>query len=379
MGTNRVRRRCRDRRREVEVRTRARTVRKRLNDALQRLVHACGYHISRLPAPVTGFEPARSPEPRVCHYEQLFVRHNGDLFPCCDTWGRPDLRIGHLDDPDLIERIRRLRLHCNLCGAYTLRAAEQDEPVRVVGINVETSLTCQGQCAMCSVEAPAWRGKYEYYDAIVRLVAQLQPTQLWVQGGEVLVQRQTLAMLDDIKRRWPDTKIGLVTNGNADTAMADTVERLFSSVTVSIVGFQPGTYRSIMGLSFDRTAAFVDELSRRRSTEITLKFLLTPSNLHELPLFLEWAIGKQPAKVLVDDAGMGDYVNLGAPYQYWSKIVARTLSETQAVLLRHCSHLAATGVRVYFTAPARRTLAWSGDWTRFAADERLRDVIARWS
>jgi len=367
-----------DRRRPMEVRTRARTALTRVKDTLQRLVHACGYHISRLPAPVAGFEPARSPEPRVCHYEQLFVNHGGHVFPCCDTWNRPDLRIGHLDDPDLIEKIRRFRVRCSLCGVYTLRPGEQDQPARVTGINIETSLLCQAQCAMCCVEAPAWQGSYEYYDAIVRLVGQLGPAQLWVQGGEVLIQARTLAMLEDIKGRWPDIQIGLVTNGSADTGLADTVERLFSLVIVSIVGFQPGTYRSIMGLSFDRMDGFVDELSRRKGIELTLKFLLTPSNLHEVPLFLQWAIGKQPAKVLVDDAGMGDYVNWGAPYQYWQKIVARTMRDTRAVLTKNYSQLAATGVKVHFTTSARRTLAWSGDWDRLAGDERLKNVIARW-
>jgi pyruvate-formate lyase-activating enzyme len=357
---------------------RARTGLAGVKDTLQRLVHACGYHISRLPAPVASFEPARSPEPRVCHYEHLFVSHSGDLFPCCDTWNQPALRIGHLDEPDLMEKIRRFKVPCTLCGAYTLRAGKQDEPARVTDINIETSLTCQAQCAMCCVEAPDWRGNYEYYDALMRLVGQLRPASLLVQGGEVLIQRRTLAMLDDIKCRWPAIRIGLVTNGSADTGMVDTVERLFSSVTVSIVGFQPGTYRSIMGLPFDRMAGFVDELSKRKGIELTLKFLLTPSNLHEAPLFLEWAIGKQPAKVVVDDAGMGDYVNRGAPYQYWPKMVARTLRETKAVLTKNYSQLAATGVKVYFTTSARRTLAWSGDWDQLAGDERLKNVIARW-
>ena len=178
VGTNRVRHQAPERRRPMEVRTRARMALTRVKDTLQRLVHACGYHVSRLPAPVASFEPARSPEPRVCHYEQLFVSHRGDLFPCCDTWNRSALRIGHLDEPDLIEKIRRFRVPCTLCGAYTLRAAKQDEPARVTGINIETSLACQAQCVMCCVEAPAWRGHYEYYDTIVRLVGQLRPARL---------------------------------------------------------------------------------------------------------------------------------------------------------------------------------------------------------
>ncbi len=249
----------------------------------------------------------------------------------------------------------------------------------MTGINIETSLSCQGRCAMCCVGAPTWRGTYEHYEAVARLIAQLRPARLWVQGGEVLIQPRTLAMLDEIKRGRPDIEIALITNGSVDTGMVDTVERLFSSVYVSIVGFQPETYRSIMGMPFERMATFVDELRQRKAIDLTLKFLLTPSNLHELPLFLEWAIGKRPARVLVDDAGMADYANQRAPYDYWVKIVGRTLSHAEAVLKSHYPLLSQTGMKIFFTTPARRTLAWSGDWGRFAADELLRNVIGHWA
>lgn len=184
---------------------------------------------------------------RPCHLHELFINHEGNIYPCCITWGRPDMLIGHLADINIEEKILKYNQRCS-CEQYHLRKANKNEPINIGLLNIEFSLACQGQCAMCCVDAPSWKGKYDYYDALTAIFNLLSPRQLVVQGGEVLIQKKTMAWLETIKNKSPETSIGLVTNGNVSLAIVPAVESIFDSVAISMVGFQPETYNRIMGM-----------------------------------------------------------------------------------------------------------------------------------
>ena len=72
------------------------------------------------------------------------------------------------------------------------------------------------RCVMCCVNAPDWRGQYDYYSQLEELIKQTQPEEILVQGGEVLIQKQSIEWLTQVKQDFPDIKISLVTNGNVN-------------------------------------------------------------------------------------------------------------------------------------------------------------------
>lgn len=99
---------------------------------------------------------------RPCHYQELFVKSNGDVFPCCLTWNRKSMVIGHITDFDLTEKIMTFSRICS-CERYRLRKADVKDRQNYSILNLGLSLACQANCIMCRVNAPSWREKYEYY------------------------------------------------------------------------------------------------------------------------------------------------------------------------------------------------------------------------
>lgn len=268
---------------------------------------------------------------RICHFHELFVRSNGDVFPCCQTWERQSMRIGHVGDADIAEKISRFSGFCS-CDRFRLKRGGRGDERKYSLLNIELSLLCQGQCAMCGVNSPGWQGEYDLYRQLDALVDVTQPAEILVQGGEVLVQKRSVEWLKALKSRHPSLKISLVTNGCVPEETADAVDGLFSRVTVSFVGFQRETYRRIMGLDIDRTFVFVDRLLRMKETKVYLKYLVTPINVHETPLFLQWAIEQAPARIAVSDATMQSYIR-HTPDDYWRKIFDRTGADARRVLV----------------------------------------------
>ncbi len=108
---------------------------------------------------------------RPCHYRELFVASNGDVYPCCLTWNNPSLRIGHIGDTDLEDRILSFDGTCH-CSSFILRKGGPSD-TREYKLNVETGLACNGRCAMCCVDAPSSHGPYLYYGELDRLIETL--------------------------------------------------------------------------------------------------------------------------------------------------------------------------------------------------------------
>jgi MoaA/NifB/PqqE/SkfB family radical SAM enzyme len=226
-----------------------------------------------------------------------------------------------------------------------------DEPLAVDCLNVEVSLHCQARCAMCCVEAPAWSGRYDYYDTLSRLVDRLHPRSIMVQGGEVLVQKKTMAWLKQIKARHDDISLSLVTNGNAGLAAARDAEDLFDLITVSLVGIQKETYRKIMGLDLDKTLAFIDRLLAGKKTRVHLKYLCTASNIHEAGLFLDQAVAMRTHSISIADSEILKYIDLSPQDDYWFKIFSRTGQDIKNRLLQLRDDPSKNNITVYIEKP----------------------------
>jgi MoaA/NifB/PqqE/SkfB family radical SAM enzyme len=268
---------------------------------------------------------------RPCHYRELFVASNGDVYPCCLTWNKPALRIGHITDPDLEERLLSFDGSCR-CSSFTLRKGKPSDK-REYKLNVETGLACNGRCAMCCVDAPSSHSPYLYYGELDRLIETLPAiNHLVVQGGEVLIQKKTMDWLRALSLRRPEIPLALITNGNVEADTVPFVESLFFNVLVSVYGFQDETYRRITRMELEKTLRFAGDLVKRKRTTVHLKYLVTPLNLHELPLFLRWAIALGPETISVIDSNTALYINRATPDRYWDLVIGRTGEEVRKEL-----------------------------------------------
>ncbi len=274
------------------------------------------------------------------------------------------MKIGHLDEPGILEKIRRFSAAC-CCERYELAPAAPGETPAYNFLNIELSLVCQGTCAMCCVGAPDWHGRYDYYDSLTRMVEQLRPREIMVQGGEVLIQKKSLMWIEQVLRDNEGVTFSLVTNGNVGAGVADLVERLFSGrVIISIAGFQPVTYRTIMGMDVANTIAFAERLAKGKKAQVVAKYLVTPISLHETGLFLDWAIALGPTLVDVADANTASYVRRDTPDRYWEKVIERTSESVRSLLVKKREALLSSGLKIGFDTQLRHLFSLDDSYLR---------------
>ncbi|MBF0459046.1 MAG: hypothetical protein HQK99_14245 [Nitrospirae bacterium] len=291
---------------------------------------------------------------RPCHFHEMFIHSDGHIHPCCVTL-RDDLIIGHINDVDIIEKIDAFHARCS-CDSFTLRRASRDDKKRYFFINIEMSLLCNAKCAQCSVDAPSWHAKYDLYSSLTRIIEQLRPMTIAVQGGELLIQKKSLDWTAQIGRRYPDMDIMLLTNGCADMGIVPFVNETFDRVVISIYGFQPETYKKTTGLELSKTLSFAEELIRHGKCKVNLKYLTTPINLHEVNLFLRWALWLLPERIILADSNIAQYINTGTPDRFWEKIEERTKQSVQDELRNARAALKDSGCTIVIDSVNRKRL-----------------------
>jgi pyruvate-formate lyase-activating enzyme len=310
---------------------------------------------------------------RPCHLHRLAVSHTGDVFPCCLVYSSAYHRIGNIRDVDLAQKIEKYDRRCSCSGAK-LRAKRPGDPVGDDRfLNLELSLQCQAECAMCCVDAPGWSGTYDLYPQLTALIREQDPEGIVMQGGEVLVQKRSMDWIRSVREEFPQKKLHLVTNGCAPASLAPEVARLFQRVVISFVGIQPETYRAVMGLDVTRTLSFVQALIAEQTTEVTMKFLATPLNVHEAALFLRTALEMKPALILFSDSGFHQYVRLKTRDGFWEKIASRAGTAFQQQLCASSAALKVAGIRVHVEPSAGKVL---GVDSAFLHEKNLTDVVA---
>lgn len=312
----------------------------------------------------TSAGPAKS-----CHLDSLFINHEGFVYPCCRVWQLKSLEIGHINDGDLIEKILKFNKSCS-CHIAKLRPASPQESIR--GLNIEVSLACQGKCAMCCVHAPDWHGNYDYYDALKRFIIAAQPKTIHVQGGEVLIQKKTINWLGDIKDIKPDIELTLATNGNAEADMVPMVNKLFNAVYMSIVGFQPETYKRVMGLDIDKTKHFIEKLVSTNVVKLQLKFMSTAINIHEAGLFFDWAVKLHRVDIAFADTSVKMYLNFKTFDNYWNKILLRTAEDLKRRIVEAKPFLLSAKRKVYLDVGMRDLFNITPAWIR---ENNLDEII----
>lgn len=268
---------------------------------------------------------------QACHLKELFIRENGDIFPCCRSAYSDNMKIGHINDKNLLEELISYNKKCNCSQINLVPGTKADMDYAM--FNVELSYHCQATCSMCCVDAPGHKTPYNeaYYTKIGELIKELRPKSLWVQGGEILIQEKSMQWLESLKKENPELSISLITNGN-NTKEIERTKKLFDRVWVSIVGFQSETYRNIMGLDINKTKDFCETLIQSNEIKnIGLKYLLTPTNIQDLPLFIDWAISVNPNTIIIQDSFLEKYIQFSSD-EYWEKTFLKTKKEFTKII-----------------------------------------------
>jgi len=106
-------------------------------------------------------------------------------------------------------------------------------------------------------------------------------------------------------------------------------------------------------MELEKTRRFAELLVTRKKTTVHLKYLITPLNIHELPLFLQWAACLGPETVSVIDSNSTLYMNRGTPDRYWDKIIERTGEKLRSLLAGESKRLRASSTVVLIDALSR--------------------------
>lgn len=270
---------------------------------------------------------------RACHKEVLFIREDGNIYPCCAVWGIERYKIGHVSDQDLLEKIEAFDVDCKCDNFRLIKGDFKAGEKSYTSFNIELSYKCQAKCPMCCVKSPDIGNDYQFdnYDHIERLIKKLKPKYISLQGGEILIQPASLNFVRKIKQKY-GTIFSLLTNGNNYNAVEQT-EELFDWIIVSFVGFQPETYKCLMGLDIEKTKKFCSKIDKNNKISISLKYLISPNNIHEIPLFMEWALKMKNAyNIHIDDSNSAQYINFNTNDLYWQKVIERTKREIFKIL-----------------------------------------------
>jgi len=308
-----------------------------------------------------------------CHFRSLFVKNTGEIYPCCRVWMREDLKIGRLGDSDLKKKIRDFDGACS-CTQFRLVKAQPLDSMDYELFNLELSLSCQGNCAMCMVKAPDWDGDFQWYGELERLVDSYRPRQLHLQGGEILIQKKSMAWLDRLKQKHPSLQLVAITNGNVPAKLFPEAEKLFGGFVISLPGFQASTYRAVTGMELGQVCEFAEVIAAHGRAELTLKFLMTPINIHELAAFLKWAAELSPKRILISDANTIGYCRLDTQDRFWKKIFQRSGAEIRETLVERQKNLSEVGVEVYMD---RKCRIITGVDDQFISDSGLGGVVLK--
>jgi glycosyltransferase involved in cell wall biosynthesis len=288
----------------------------------------------------------------VCRHFELFVTNKGDIFPCCMVWGDEGMKIGNVCDQDIKVKLADTSPAACRCPLFNASKVSTQIVGSITSLNIELSLLCQAQCAMCCVGAPDWKGTYNLYERLSTLVEQCKPEWIIVQGGEVLIQKDSLKWIEQMKNTHNHLHFGVVTNGNIDRNSYELIAHLFDFYIFSFVGFQPETYRKIMGINIEKSLDLVQNIISREMKKVYLKFLITPSNLHEVDLFFKWAVDMRPDRICISDASTVSYINRDTKDGFWDKIIARTSKNLMTEMINSEENIRKSNISVFLSPSA---------------------------
>lgn len=231
-----------------------------------------------------------------CHKYLLSVNSFGEIFPCCRQV--PDLLIGNILDNDIIPKVLQYAssktCQCSIGRLSTITPID-----KVLHINVELASFCNGQCIYCfQRNLPTFNRQVNFYEQLKDFIIQLCPKSIMIFGGEVSVQKKTIKLIDTIKSEIK-TEITIASNGNFTDKTREHLKNNVSSFQITFNGFSQRTVNAVSKLRLSRQK-YNAEVLKKQGYIVSVKFLLNPINVLELPTFFEWALENLFDHIIID-------------------------------------------------------------------------------
>lgn len=255
----------------------------------------------------------------------LYINRYGYIFPSCKTY--KEKPIAHLKDINCSEIVN------DFFGRVVLNS-----------ITVEFSSLCHANCFYC-FQHDGKCNKYEYFNELEKFLLNTKTQRLFVSGGEILDQEDTMKYLLTLKPKLKNTIFHLKSNGNSNLDKLEFVEKVFDQVVITFNGFSRDSCNYIMGKNIDieKTKTFVETLVKRTKVRVGIKYLLSPMVLGEMNSFYKWALALKPRCIILQTAynyrlfDNGLSVREGTTFDacndlYWSKIIEIIAKDFKTVI-----------------------------------------------
>ena len=254
---------------------------------------------------------------RVCHFHKLKIWLNGDIYPCCRS---PHYtKLGNIFDEDIYEKIENSDVICE-CQMFKSVAKTPQDKINLDYIHFETSNVCQANCVCCPQPKEPLNYEKELLQKIYEMIERYRPKHIIAIGGEILVQDEAFNKLFDLHKKYPEMKIQTITNLCVGEERLKQAEEIFDAMTISMLGFNKHTYKSEMGLDFDRVINNFEYLYKNKKVQLSPKYLAMPTNLFEIIPFFNWAIDLDVEKIYLHCIIELEHIaNFNTPYLYWIK------------------------------------------------------------
>ncbi|TET89635.1 MAG: radical SAM protein [Methanomassiliicoccales archaeon] len=238
------------------------------------------------------------------------VNKSGDVYNCCLL--KP-FRVGNIHDlklrrmvntPEMMRyRAKSVRGDlacyegCNLVNKNvnpdTSDISTDVDYDNLRRIHLSFGEACNIRCVMCKhPERNARNGAFLDSRVVIENIDIVPFEEILIQGGEPLVIKPCLEYMDYLEKM--KKKYILLTNGlMIDDAMTRKLVKNAKIVSISINAATKETHEAVnVGSSFERVLSNIEDLGRVREeagSDMILcgRMTLTPSNLHEIPAFLE--------------------------------------------------------------------------------------------
>lgn len=289
-----------------------------------------------------------------CHFYMLFLNEKGEIFPC----PRAPINnlIGHISEPDIVERIIEYvprECECTICN---LREANSEEKkMGIINFNMEIGGECNGFCVFCFQKTlSTFRKHFLFYKELEAFLIRLKNAKTaTIFGGEVTIQPETLRLISIINKKI-GTKVTIVTNGAISHNKYESLCEIIDGFQISFYGFTIESVRMISKLNLKQIKDFCEYLSAHNK-QFDVKFVLSPLVIHELLPFLEWSLSLNVSHVMVYFAILPseDYERTGrrdvssfddlVP-EYWNPIIKRISKEIKVFFAKSKNQIQKKGI-----------------------------------
>lgn len=293
----------------------------------------------------------------------LYINSFGDIYPCCHQI--LSMKIGNICEPNIYEKIINYTLNNKCRCSYIEFSSNEDDNISFLNVNLELAGECNGSCVYCfQKDLPTFKKGIAIYQDLEKLLRQLKPRNMMVFGGEIGVQKRTIELLQTIKLDYKTT-INIATNGNVKESLYTAFNKLFESIQVTFNGFTDFTVKMLSGLDFSAQIKFCEQAIKTHP--VSVKFIITPLSLLELPLFLYWALDKpfqhviidaayEPSKNYSQDNDWGVSMLATMIGFYWDDIFVRISKEVKSILTEKSEKIVQNDIVIMFSNEVEKRL-----------------------